>query len=256
MLQLSLAIIGFLVAAAASPVAPQAKKHSDNRPVVPSELTGQVFIATRSGESIKLGGIEVSAIGDAEMTSFIEKRKALIDPTKASLERELERSKLERVAAEKAYDKAKADSDAYRGGDVDETMRLFRVYSDAGSKKAWASGVEASDQKKLWSFPTAEFFYDGLPEAVIKTITDADGRFSVALSKGKYAIAAHASRQVGNERVARVTLSIREEYYWLVWVTIGADASQRVLLTNGNLMTSKSPASIFSAGKASFLSSN
>ena len=41
----------------------------------------------------------------------------------------------------------------------------------------------------------------------------------------------------------------KEEYFWLVWITVGPDTPQRLLLTNNNLIRSKSPDSVFEAEK-------
>ena len=103
-------------------------------------------------------------------------------------------------------------------------------------------------QLHLISYPTAEDLYDLVPEGPNKTVTDADGNFVLDLPKpGKYAIGARAGRQIGGEK---------EDYFWLVWFTVGPETPQRLLLTNSNLITSKSPDSVFEAEKATLRGSN
>jgi hypothetical protein len=53
------------------------------------------------------------------------------------------------------------------------------------------------------------YYMDKLPTPLASSKTDADGRFTMKLPQGKYAIAASATREV---------LSSTESYYWLVWV--------------------------------------
>jgi len=67
-----------------------------------------------------------------------------------------------------------------------------------------------------------------MPKAIGTANTDGDGKFIMKLPRsGKFAIVAHASRQV---------FSSREEYYWIVWTSLDAEASNNVTFSNKNLL--------------------
>jgi hypothetical protein len=71
-------------------------------------------------------------------------------------------------------------------------------------------------------------WFEGIPQAIVTASTDGDGKFSMRLPRsGKFAIVAHASRQV---------FSSREEYYWIIWTSLEGEASNNVTLSNKNLL--------------------
>jgi len=80
---------------------------------------------------------------------------------------------------------------------------------------------------KVKNYLTPEYLLDGLPEGAIKSITDADGKFSMKLPRGKYVLVASAQRRVFN---------ITENYNWVVWIdVVGAEAKQ-ITLSNQNML--------------------
>ena len=77
--------------------------------------------------------------------------------------------------------------------------------------------------------PTSEdYMADFSPAFIQKTITDADGKFSLVYSSAKsYTIFGHAQRKVGTKT---------EQYYWLIDVPTNAESVQ-VFLSNHNFVT-------------------
>lgn len=72
------------------------------------------------------------------------------------------------------------------------------------------------------------------------SITDADGKFALKLSKaGKYAIAAKSTRRVFDKT---------EEYYWLFWIVVNGDPKS-IMLSNNNLTDSGSTDSLIQTAK-------
>lgn len=221
------------------------------------ELKGEVFIVTKGGENIKLGLVEIVVIPEAEMNAAIEKKKPVIDSTLTQLRSEAEKATAEYNPVHQAYEQAnqnyeRAQSEyiaaigsgqfdqAYKRSQYwsDQRMKLFKEDLDKSSKKMMA-------ESKAKGFPTAEFFFDGLPSGVSKTMTDSNGQFSLALPrKGRFALAAHAERQLPDES--------HEKYYWLVWVSLDGQPTKAIMLSNHNLMTSDSPDSVARAKSMAF----
>lgn len=56
-------------------------------------------------------------------------------------------------------------------------------------------GLEANEH-----FPSADYYFEGLPPAIAAARTDADGKFTLPmLRKGKFAVVARGTRTVGNK---------------------------------------------------------
>lgn len=221
---------------------------------IPQPVTGQVFVVTKSAQNIKLGSVTVSATPEQDVLSRMSIKDIYMEAMKPILEKAVQDAEKAYQAAEKTHHQLQVYwEDIF-------TRNLGNDYGPAGDasepyRKLLASEKERNEKKsdlararlRLASFPTAEFLYERFPEGPHKTVTDADGNFIITVPKpGKYAIAARASRQVGSEK---------EDYFWLVWLTVGPEA-QRLLLTNSNLITSKSPDSVLESAKASDGSSN
>src|SRR5215510_5405613 len=137
-----------------------------------AELVGQVFVVTKAGESIKLGSVDVSAISEPDVTRFYQQKMAAFDGEKASLEQQAKEAEQRKKIADAKKRIAGLDNEsAYHEWNTARLSDWLHYYA-------------------VRSFPTAEWYFDGIPEGVSKTITDADGRFSLTVpSKGRYALA-------------------------------------------------------------------
>jgi hypothetical protein len=203
----------------------------------PGELSGQVFIVTEGAVNFKLGLVEVTAIPQKDVLAFIAKKKGEVESVKASLMKKYE-------AAERAYDIAHnrwskvttaytnaLNSDAPEN-DQHVLGEAFEVRSAEYRNARSERDVAETDYK---TFPTAGYFFEGIPNGIATSTTDADGKFLIKIPRTeRYMLAAHASRQV---------LDKKEEYYWLVNVSLDGAPSKSIMLSNNNLFKPDSASS-------------
>ena len=162
----------------------------------PIDVTGQIFVVTKSRENIKMGGLEVLVIPDAEFQTMAK--------TTVSWMQEEARAEAQR----------KIDSD-HMTAFIREVMDMVRespmpipelkkvrmsIVDESGTAKNLLESALAGDLLrksfgKLISSSTSS----------VKVSTDADGRFAVPL-KGKTWFIAGSQREVGDET---------EQYRWL-----------------------------------------
>ena len=90
--------------------------------------------------------------------------------------------------------------------------------------------------EKVKNYLTPAYLTDGLPEGKFKAVTDADGKFSMKLPRGKYAVFATAQRRV---------FSTTEEYHWLIWVDVTNAATSQVTLSNSNMLGEDTEDAVF-----------
>jgi hypothetical protein len=91
-------------------------------------------------------------------------------------------------------------------------------------------------KEKIVYFNSGEFYFMNLPSPITTGKTDADGTFSLKIPGDKrVALLAHASREVFRNK---------EEYYWMLWVSLKGGSSKRILLSNDNMIDASSPDSI------------
>ena len=161
-----------------------------------SQLNGEVFIVTNSRQNIKLGLVEIIAIPEVAAKKTISER-------------------------------------------VDETLKISTVYynklgtalNDVLAHRTEETKLkEANEQKEFREWFNGAFFYDYLPfsESNGKAITDSDGKFTLTVPvQGKYLLAAHSERQI---------FDTKEDYYWVMWVQIDENNSDKIILSNNNLL--------------------
>ncbi len=162
----------------------------------PVDVTGQIFVITKSRENIKMGGLEVLVIPDAEFQTMAK--------TTVSWMQEEARAEAQR----------KIDSD-HMTAFIREVMDMEREspMPIPELKKVRMSIVEESGEAKtlLESALAGDLLRQGFGKLIssstssVKVSTDADGRFTLAL-KGKTWFIAGSQREVGDET---------EQYRWL-----------------------------------------
>lgn len=113
-------------------------------------------------------------------------------------------------------------------------LEKVKANADNQLKSAKSKLTDLSDKMKGYLNPN--FLLEGIPQGNIKSVTDADGKFTFKLAKGKYAFFASSQRRVN---------SSTEEYQWLVWVTVDSRESPNIILSNQNLLGQDSEDSIF-----------
>ena len=235
-------------------------------------INGQVFIVTRSGENVKLGLVTVLLLPEQELRKRVALTEARAKADQEDLRPELERArtavsdaKIRILQAERACLQAKqARDEAHvrsQGESPSETLGNNR-WLDAITAENEAEDVmnsrldllnrarmslatrltEVSDLIRRYDdLGSSARYFEGLPTALASAQTDADGKFSLHVpKKGRYAVAAHAQRQV---------LDVTEEYFWLVLVPEEAREGTPVLISNQTLTTGQSPLSVIRAVK-------
>ena len=221
------------------------KKKSQAKPVAlqaevvaarESVISGQVFIVTKGRESIKLGLVEVSAIPENDMLKYIKEKKVNAIEEQAKLKHDFELVSWQFEQAKQ--DTIKAKENLKLAGTPGNETRSKNAYNNELSYKDALNiyqeskkyeQTKMSEYSKLYteshSFNLANYYLSSIPPALTKAKTDADGKFSLTLPAGKFAITASSHRLAGGSE---------EEYYWLVWV----DATlkdQSIMLSNDNL---------------------
>ena len=162
----------------------------------PVDVTGQIFVVTKSRENIKMGGLEVLVIPDDEFQTIAK--------TTVSWMQEQARAEAQR----------KIDSD-HMTAFIREVMDMEREspMPIPDLKKVRMSILEESGVAKtlLESELAGDLLRKGFGKLIssstssVKVSTDADGRFAVPL-KGKTWFIAGSQREVGDET---------EQYCWL-----------------------------------------
>jgi hypothetical protein len=206
-------------------------------------LEGEVFIVTKGGQNYKLGLVPVALYSLDTLKPYIDDKtkegsaelsrlKPLIDAAKAEMDR--------KDAAEHSAFKATVDDYS------DPTRSALEVaYTRAVHQYAVAQGAYYAllgDRDKVLS---ADFYFAELPQPIVTTQTDSDGRFKIELpTKGRFVVAASAQRSVG-ESV--------EHYHWLLKVSLDGSSIKTVMLSNNNLSSEGSPDSLIPTAEEAML---
>lgn len=174
------------------------------------EILGQVFIVTQGMGNIKLALVEVGAIPQEEFDQYQKTKQAL------KLEQQ-------RRLSPKYISAKKELGDAFSKWSSEFKFEgpIYEMYSEVQKRtKDVIAEYEAfdNDQYILGTLPPSKFI----------SKSDADGKFSLSLPKGKYVIFAKSSRKVGDSS---------ETYYWLV--KIDESTPSNLMLSNDNLLESK-----------------
>ena len=207
----------------------------------PSSITGQVFVVTRTRESIKLALVEVLAIPEQEFLQQIEASKKLkleVESAEVLAKQESDQADNNVRLAEENMDLAFRDFDnAYiRNGEIDDDWYEER-YSDLAVNKhlqltSQAKKYQLAKSESLRAakslvepFITGQYYFASLPKGFASK-TDADGKFVLDLPAGKYVVAAKSSRLVSRYS--------QEDDYWLIYVDT-TSKNQSLMLSNDNL---------------------
>ena len=162
------------------------------------DLDGEVFIVTNGGQNIRLALVEVRIITDKTL-SEVKKMKT----------EEFERER-QRLAGELENAKKKIDEE-----------------SDSFNKELTAIPILARFEPQVNYLKSAKFFLDGIPEGIIKTKTDVDGKFNLKIKRGEsFWLFAHGTR---------IFFDKKEDYYWLVPINLKGNSTMKISLNNDNL---------------------
>ncbi len=195
----------------------------------PSEkdVLGDAFIVTSGGQNIKLGLVEIYIYSESSVQPIIQPRIqtakveiSRLTPTENKLQEEEDK-------LEKAYEAAEYHHDhAFHSINSSEEKSYARVLKSLDKLNAKLSEHQ-KHLRKMLEYVEGRFYISDLPTPMFKTKTDADGKFTLKLKPGKYALAASSSRVVGE--------GYPEEYYWLIWIIVDLKQQNKIMLNNDNL---------------------
>jgi hypothetical protein len=117
---------------------------------------------------------------------------------------------------------------------ADEKNRLQQAWQKASdeSDSYVKSLATVTGRLEVWPTEQPQVYFNNLPTPQAVTKTDADGKFSLQLSKkGEFILVAQAQRQVSNNT---------EKYFWLIRVHPDGKPAMQVMLSNDNLITANS----------------
>jgi len=196
----------------------------DGRTKLDGQLTGEVFVVTKSGRRQPLGSVVLNAIPED-------------DALKQQVERTTRQSELESQSLQREIDDLAATLDAARA----EEDRLWTIQKqdedDLQKANAWSAAYNvtkhiAKQLKELRArrqqVTSVERFFQDLPTPVSSIKTLADGKFTLPIPRhGRYGIVARASRELGDEKQIPV---------WFVCVNLDGEPSKPLVLNNDNLV--------------------
>lgn len=142
---------------------------------------------------------------------------------------EAEEKRLEKIADSKRT-ALQAKTDRVDWTRLESECDAARDASKKVKDKVWALWGERD------KFLRGAFFFSELPTPIRTAKTNADGEFELQVPRsGNFALAASASRLVGDNT---------EKYFWLVRLDNQGPANQSIMLSNDNLTSSGSSASL------------
>jgi hypothetical protein len=216
-------------------------------------LSGQVFVATKGGQSTKLGAVGVSlfsrdAIDDvfAGLNAFTSaKTKQLKIDLSVARAREQQASTVEKqakAAKEQADATERSHRELYEGSGhslsdgaravmISAKQDVTNATAALNTARETATTARGEVQRLLAEqayYHSHAFYFSHLWKPIQTAETDGDGKFAIQVpSNGEFVIAAQAERSVGNET---------ESYYWLQPVSLGGQRESVQNLSNSNVM--------------------
>lgn len=213
---------------------------------VAGSIEGEVFVVRKGLENIRLALVEIRAIPEQDIASYINEKSEGAYAGLQSLPPKI-------IEAKKNYDLATAvkNDPSYwstpllasrkRGESAEEYQRRKDEYS--ASKATWNAHRREVDKKivearriygdlrrNYFYLGTAHYFFSNLPASSFSAKTNSDGKFKVqGLPPGKYALTASAGQANFDDNVG---------CYWMTWVTVGKGTSH-VMLSNDNMFRTK-----------------
>jgi hypothetical protein len=118
---------------------------------------------------------------------------------------------------------------------VDEKNRLHQAWQNASDESdlyAQTIGI-VTGRIQNWQTEQPQIYFSNLPIPPSTAKTDADGKFSLQITKkGEFILVAQAQRQVSDNT---------EKYFWIIHVHPDGKPEMQIMLSNDNLITANSP---------------
>jgi hypothetical protein len=211
-----------LIALVSSFVFSSCSDKSDTEADVQISVTGEVFITTQGGDTIKISGADVTFhTRESIQQAYDEAMRSAPDDIPSYDETIATWTKL---ATD--FDRLKGEFSGHKRDEMIEQAR-----------SSWEHVQAIKNAKAEW--PHASYIFTFFPEAEFQTITDSEGRFSISLPPGDWIAVAESRRSIGRSE---------ERYYW----TLPARGDKPLLMTNQNMVTASSPDSAISVSVGYF----
>jgi len=194
------------------------------------QIAGQVFVVTQAKENVKLALVTVGAIPQEEFDQYLNAKK-----NKKLGQQQLLLTKYEEAKSDLKSSDARYEWYNFLLKDLPSrslTEKSRKHYKGIIKDLAAVEVAIAKDKAVIAeyeAFDKAEFLFEGLPTPKVISKTDADGKFTLNLPKGKYVITANSSRAL---------LGSLETYHWLVTVDT-SNINQPIMLSNDNLLETR-----------------
>jgi hypothetical protein len=209
------------------------------------QVSGEVFMVTKSGENVRLGLVEVRAIPEAEFLAFVESKRNAADAEIKELGPAIDRARWlvrysEAEIAVLEPERNFAYAQAMANPASDEASQRFQEVNAralaAATRMDARRGELKKTEEKAQFWRSAAYYFQGMPAGIASTKTDADGRFSLTLPLDQaVALVAQAERQINGGT---------ERSYWCVRLRANQPGAQRVVLGSDNQVSSGSPTSL------------
>ena len=211
-------------------------------------LSGQVFVSTRGGESVKLGAVQISLFARDAMDILLAGLKKYADFKIQQAGASLEVVKVAREQADADVREAAAQERAA----FDTYLKSIGTNDSATAKQAHDAAKEAANNAREAAsnlssqyfkvIGNVDFYYSGafyfayLRSPIQTAETDADGKFVIEIPPtGAFVIAAQDKRRVWQDT---------ERYYWLQPVSLEGRQQRVQNLSNSNLTSATGTSSL------------
>ena len=187
-------------------------------------LSGQVFVSTKGGESVKLGAVHVALFASDSIDILLAGVKVYADAKIEPLREPLAAAK---ATLEEAEGAEKITGDAFLKPTEGNFTAKKSAYDEAREYADRARAQYHNIRVKESFYYSGAFYFTYLLSPIQTAETDAEGKFVIGVPKtGRFVIAAQAKRTVGEET---------EPYYWLLPVSLEGQQQHVQNLSNNNL---------------------
>lgn len=237
-------------------------------------ISGEVFVVTKAGSSVKLALVEVRALDYDVICRAIRHAAAEASDSRRELELQVEVAE-QAVHTDNAAIEAATRTEPTYGMSREQQLQYFEQQAREAAvtgglaeeprvpcvdlpdvKPCEGSAVTASEARsrklisdfaamtklhaKASALDSPGFYFERLPTAgaLAATKTDADGRFTISVPiEAAVVLVAHAHRELNNHD---------EDYYWILKGPVDADTLNHVMLSNDNMLSSSRASQVLS----------
>lgn len=199
------------------------------------QLEGEVFVVTKGGQNYKLGLVATALYSLDTLKPYLDQKKKEADTELARLAPLIESAKAAKDSKETA-ERAAFEAELHANYSDPNRRPLEAAAEKARSERDAARNAYYDLLSERRHFLSGSYYFDALPEPIVTTQTNSDGKFAIEVpTKGQFAIAATAKRSVGDST---------EHYYWLTQISLDGAPKKTIMLSNNNLTSEGSSDSL------------